>query len=191
MRRQDDIRPASEDPLGDPADQEQNILPASQDPLGDPGIEGLLERLLGGGSEDDAVEQVDQFQSHPEFGNAVSEELGNMPPEQFQGRAEEAAQQMPAPQIEAVVGNLLSVLQGRGLDVGQLTSVLGLGGVQPQQMGAQDLARLLGWTQRNEPGALGDALRGEPGLLRRLGGPIVMGILLSLARRLLGSPSRA
>src|SRR5687768_6920492 len=48
------VRPASEDPLGDPADQEQNIesvsgrplgypgdpeeniLPASQDPLGDP-----------------------------------------------------------------------------------------------------------------------------------------------------------
>lgn len=34
------IRPASEDPLGDPADQERarfgNIRPASEDPLGDP-----------------------------------------------------------------------------------------------------------------------------------------------------------
>jgi hypothetical protein len=35
------IRPASEDPLGDPADQQQGelpegVLPASQDPLGDP-----------------------------------------------------------------------------------------------------------------------------------------------------------
>src|SRR5829696_1704544 len=33
------VRPASEDPLGDPADQEQygrTVLPASQDPLGDP-----------------------------------------------------------------------------------------------------------------------------------------------------------
>jgi hypothetical protein len=32
------IRPASEDPLGDPADQayNQNIRPASEDPLGDP-----------------------------------------------------------------------------------------------------------------------------------------------------------
>src|SRR2546423_1879896 len=33
------IRPASEDPLGDPADQEQygrSVLPASQDPRGDP-----------------------------------------------------------------------------------------------------------------------------------------------------------
>ncbi|MEA2554185.1 MAG: hypothetical protein QOJ65_2361 [Fimbriimonadaceae bacterium] len=31
-------RPASEDPLGDPADQQQfgNIRPASEDPLGDP-----------------------------------------------------------------------------------------------------------------------------------------------------------
>ena len=34
------ILPASQDPLGDPADQEQSgILPASQDPLGDPADE--------------------------------------------------------------------------------------------------------------------------------------------------------
>ena len=37
----DNVRPASEDPYGDPADQEGqgqfgNVLPASQDPYGDP-----------------------------------------------------------------------------------------------------------------------------------------------------------
>jgi hypothetical protein len=32
------VRPASEDPLGDPADQQRfgNVRPASEDPLGDP-----------------------------------------------------------------------------------------------------------------------------------------------------------
>jgi hypothetical protein len=39
-RRQDDVRPASEDPYGDPADQERggsgNVRPASEDPYCDP-----------------------------------------------------------------------------------------------------------------------------------------------------------
>ena len=35
-----DILPASQDPMGDPADREEGgILPASQDPLGDPADE--------------------------------------------------------------------------------------------------------------------------------------------------------
>ena len=31
-----EVLPASQDPMGDPADQNAGILPASQDPLGDP-----------------------------------------------------------------------------------------------------------------------------------------------------------
>ena len=42
-QEQQQVLPASMDPLGDPADQgqdqEQSILPASQDPLGDPADE--------------------------------------------------------------------------------------------------------------------------------------------------------
>lgn len=46
-RPQDDILPASQDPLGDPADESQDqagyapgdVLPASQDPYGDPADE--------------------------------------------------------------------------------------------------------------------------------------------------------
>ena len=30
------VRPASEDPMGDPADQMRNVRPASEDPRGDP-----------------------------------------------------------------------------------------------------------------------------------------------------------
>lgn len=194
MSGPDDVRSASEDPLGDPADQEKGIAPASQDPQGDPGVEGVLQQYAGEGSqpsEADAMQHVDQVQAHPEFGNAVSDHLGDMPPEQFSQQADQATQQMAPQQVQSTAQGLLGALQERGINVGQITSMLGLGGSQPQQMGAQDLSKLLGWTQQNQPEALGSAVAGAPGLLKSLGGPVVIGVLASLARRLLGSPAHA
>lgn len=189
MSGPNDVRSASEDPQGDPADQE--ILPASQDPQGDPGVEGVLQGYLRGGSEEEAMQHVDQVQSHPEFGNAVSDHLADMPPEQFADQAEQATQQMAPDQVQSTAQGLLGELQARGLDIGKLASMLGLSGTQAQQMGAGDLSKLLGWTHQNEPEALGPALSGAPGLLKRFGGPIVIGVLATLARRLFSSPAHA
>src|SRR5205809_6508085 len=46
------VRPASEDPYGDPADQQQGILPASRDPYGDPADEADRARGIRPASED-------------------------------------------------------------------------------------------------------------------------------------------
>jgi hypothetical protein len=59
------IRPASEDPLGDPADQQQSggerILPASQDPYGDPADQGGASEIRPA-SEDPLGDPADQEQ---------------------------------------------------------------------------------------------------------------------------------
>ena len=39
--RDRDVRPASEDPYGDPGDVYGNAIPASQDPYGDPADQGF------------------------------------------------------------------------------------------------------------------------------------------------------
>jgi hypothetical protein len=56
------VRPASEDPLGDPADQQRygrTVLPASQDPLGDP-ADQLAGRNIRPASEDPLGDPADQ-----------------------------------------------------------------------------------------------------------------------------------
>jgi len=56
------IRPASEDPMGDPADQVQGhqVLPASQDPMGDPADQFQGRQVLPA-SQDPLGDPADQF----------------------------------------------------------------------------------------------------------------------------------
>jgi hypothetical protein len=178
------LTPASEDPLGDPADQMQQVAPASEDPLGDPGMQDFLQRFgTDDYTDDEAYQHFGQLQSRPEFGQAVQDSLASMPPEQFQWQAQQAAQNMAPNDIGQLASNLLGSLQGRGMDVGQLLPMLGIGANSPDQFGVDDIARLLGWTQQNQPAALGDAAGGTPGLLQHLGNPVVRDILGNLADR--------
>jgi hypothetical protein len=58
------VRPASEDPLGDPADQERygrSVLPASQDPLGDPADQQIYGRSVLPASQDPLGDPADQL----------------------------------------------------------------------------------------------------------------------------------
>jgi hypothetical protein len=57
------VRPASEDPLGDPADQGygRSVLPASQDPLGDPADQEQYGRSVLPASQDPLGDPADQF----------------------------------------------------------------------------------------------------------------------------------
>jgi hypothetical protein len=206
------VLPASQDPLGDPADQQAgygNVLPASQDPLGDPadqmGWQGGGQQGYSGDpygdpalqqwaqqhgqrqwSDHEAVGYYDQFAGHPQCVGAQCEYLTQVPPQQFQQQAYQAAQQMPQQQRQQVAGDLMGALQGRGFDLGQIAGMLGLGSSSPQQMGPNDLGKLLGWTQQNQPDALGQAVGNNPGFMKHLGNPMVQGVLKTLAGKLFG-----
>jgi len=188
---QPEIRPASEDPLGDPADQEQdqNIAPASQDPYGDPADQQGEYQGAQPASMDaygDPADQAAQAVNHPAFADAAEEHFSQMPPEQFQQSAQQAAYQMPPQQQQSLASTLMGALQGRGVNMGQIASQLGGGSVDPQRMGPQGLGSLLGWAQQNHPGAVAEAAQSHPSFLQNLGGPIVGGILDKLAGRFMG-----
>ena len=61
------VRPASEDPLGDPADvfgQSDNVRPASEDPLGDPADASGQSDNVRPASEDPLGDPADQNDNH-------------------------------------------------------------------------------------------------------------------------------
>lgn len=101
--------------------------------------------------------------------------LGNTPPEAFQQQVTAALQQTPPQEysdhvtpgvggtnplgnlgqgmLGSVAKNLLQNLGGGG-GLQDLASRLGLGTTNPQQMNAQDVAKLAQHAQQNDPGAL-------------------------------------
>ena len=187
-----DIRPASEDPLGDPADQEgfgQDIRPASEDPLGDPADQFGGQNVLPASMDPlgDPADQMDQASNHPDFGGAVHDHISQMNPADFQQQAQQAAYQMEPHQQQAVAGDLLGALQQKGIDLRHIGSMFGLGvSPSPEQMGPQGLGQLLGWAQQNHPEAVSQAVTDKPWFLKQLGNPVVSGILQSLVGRLSG-----
>lgn len=188
---QPEIRPASEDPLGDPADQEQdqNIAPASQDPYGDPADQQGGFQNVAPASQDpygDPADQAAQAIGHPAFADAAEEHFSQMPPEQFQQSAQQAAYQMPPQQQQSLASTLMGALQGKGIGLGQIASQAGLSSTDPQQMGPQGLSSLLGWAQQNHPDTVAQAAQNHPSFLQNLGGPVVGGILQKLAGRFMG-----
>src|SRR5947208_14592429 len=82
----DNVRPATEDPYGDPADQgaSQDILPASQDPYGDP------------------ADQVP---------DAARQHLAATDPADTQAYVANQVQQMAPAQANGLVGTLLNAVQ--------------------------------------------------------------------------------
>lgn len=132
----------------------------------------------------DAQQHFDQLQGHPAFQQAQQEVLSQMPPDQFQASAQQAAHQMAPEQRQNVASDLLGALQNRGINLGQIASLLGLGSTSPQQMGPLDLSKLLGWAQQNQPDALHEAASNNPWFVKMLGSPVVQGILRNLAGKL-------
>ena len=196
-----EIRPASEDPQGDPADQEQgqDIAPASQDPYGDPadqqggfqqgGFQQPDFQNVAPASQDpygDPADQASIATNHPDFADAAEQHFSQMPPEQFQQSAQQATAQMPPHEQQSLASTLMGALQGKGIGVAQIASQLGLGSTDPQQMGPQGLSSLLGWAQQNHPDAVAQAAQSHPSFLQNLGGPVVGGILQKLAGGFMG-----
>lgn len=153
----DNVRPASEDPYGDPADQVagQEVLPASQDPYGDP---------------------ADQVQ------DAARQHLDATDPADTQAYAASQVQGMAPAQANGLAGTLMNAVQQQGLDVNGL---LGQLGANPGQA-ASYLPQLMGLLHQNHPEALAQAVGQEPSLAGLIAHPSVGGILGALASRFLG-----
>jgi len=154
------IRPASEDPLGDPADAQgpgAGILPASQDPLGDPADQAGIQE-------------------------ALSQHLANADPSWLQQHVGSQLAGMPASQANDVAGTLLSLIQQQGVDINRLASQFGIDLGQAGQY----LPQIIGLLHQNHPDALAQAAAQEPGLAGLLAHPSVGGVLGALASRFLG-----
>jgi hypothetical protein len=159
----ENVRPATEDPYGDPADQleGQQILPASQDPYGDPADQGY---------------GADQIQ------NAAWQHLSGTDPAQTEAQVAQQMQAMPPTQAGDLAGALLGQLQQQGVNVNGLLSQFG---IDPTQAAAY-LPQIMGFLHQNHPNELAQATAQQPDLAGLLAHPSVGGVLGALASRFLG-----
>jgi hypothetical protein len=159
-------------------------------------VDDFVRRFSGQTTMDDrdAAQYYDRFAStHPndqEFDSdtmheGATEYLGQLPPQQFQQAASNAFAQAPPQQRHGLLGGLLGALQGRGVDPRSLQSQLGLGSLNPTQMGANDYARLADYTRTNHPDVMQQQVREQPWLVKAMGNPILMGALGVVASRML------
>lgn len=155
-----------------------------------------MQRFGGGGTMDDqqAAQLHDQFVSsdpqHAQFDaqtyhEGATEYLGKLPDDQFHQAASTAFAQAAPEQQQGLVGSLLGALQGRGVGLGALGSMLGLSSTDPQNMGADDYAKVANYARREQPEAMRQAVAEKPFLLKAMGNPVVMGVLGMVAAKML------
>jgi hypothetical protein len=127
----------------------------------------------------------------PEFERATGTILSQMD----ENHLRNAASRMDGSTRAGFAGKLLkSLLTGGavgggglagGLDLGKLAQMIGLRNTDPSQMDEDDLGRLTTYAQRNNPAALQNAAREEPGFIKALGNPMVAGALAVMGAALL------
>jgi hypothetical protein len=174
----DTIRPASEDPLGDPADQQGfggNIRPASEDPMGDPADQqGAYPGVL--------PASQDPYGDPADIQNAMNQHLANTDPTYTQQQVANQLGGMSSGQADDLAGSLINLAQQQGVDVRGLASQFG---IDLNQAG-QFLPQLIGLLHQNHPNELAQAASREPGLAGLIANPTVGGILGALASRFFG-----
>jgi len=159
-------------------------------------VDDFMSRFGGQGtvSEQDASQFADRFAStHPQdrefdnetYHNGATEYLGTLPDDQFHQAAHNAYNQTPPAQRPGLLGSLFGALQGKGLQPSSLAGNLGLGSTDPQNMSADDYARLANYTRREHPDAMQQTVRQQPALLKAMGNPILMGALGVVASKMM------
>jgi len=130
-------------------------------------------------------DQKDQeFDTHA-LSQGATEYLGKLPDDQFHQAAREAYAQAPPAQKQGLVSSLLSGLQSRGLGLGALSGMLGLKGLDPQQMDPDSYAKLANYTRREHPEVIQQTIKEQPWFMKALGNPFVMGALGVVAARMI------
>ena len=133
-------------------------------------VDDFMQRFGGGGTMDEsqAAQYHERFASDQpndrEFDNntyhqAATQYLGKLPDDEFHQTAQNAVRQMPQEQRAGLLGTLMGALGGvsGGGGMGGLSglgSMLGLGSTDPNQMSADDAAKVMNYARKEQPGAL-------------------------------------
>ena len=165
-------------------------------------VDDFMQRFGGGNTtsdqgaapQPDASHYFDRFASdHPDdsqFDSSAmhqgsSEYLGKLPDDQFQQAATNAYSQASPTQQQGLVGSLLGGLQNKGVGLGSLAGMLGLGSTNPQQMSADDYARVANYARTQHPDVMQQTVAQQPWFMKAMGNPIVMGALGMIASRMM------
>ncbi len=166
-------------------------------------VDDFMQRFGGGGTmdENEAAQYHDRFTSNHaddrSFDNntyhqAASQYLGKLPDEEFHQTARNAVAQMPQQQRAGLLGSLMGALGGGGGagGLGGIANMLGLGSTDPNQMSADDAAKLMNYARREQPGALQQTVAEKPWFVKAMGNPVVMGALTMAAAKMLSGQRR-
>jgi hypothetical protein len=166
-------------------------------------VDDFMQRFGGGGTmdESEAAQYHDRFVSNHandgDFDNntyhqAATQYLGKLPDDQFHETARNAVAQMPQQQRAGLLGSLMGALGGAagGGGLSSIAGMLGLGSTDPNQMSADDAAKLMNYARKEQPGALQQTVADKPWFVKAMGNPVVMGALTMAAARLLSGQRR-
>src|SRR5437868_1401063 len=165
-------------------------------------VDDFMQRFGGGGTmdESEAGQYHDRFTSNNpndrEFDNntyhqAASQYLGKLPDDQFHQAAQNAVRQMPQQDRVGLLGTLMGALGGDGGGgLGGLAKTLGLSSTDPNQMSADDAARVMNYARKEQPQAVQQTIAEKPWFVKALGNPVVMGALAVAASKLLSGQRR-
>jgi hypothetical protein len=166
-------------------------------------VDDFMQRFGGGGTmdESEAAQYHDRFTSNSpndrEFDNntyhqAASQYLGKLPDDQFHQAAQNAVRQMPQQDRADLLGTLMGALGGgaSGDGLGGLAKTLGLSSTDPNQMSADDAARVMNYARKEQPQAVQQTIAEKPWFVKALGNPVVMGALAVAASKLLSGQRR-
>jgi len=159
-------------------------------------VDDFMRRFGGAASVDDrkASSYFDRFAStrdedrdfdNDAFYEGATQHLGRLDDEEFTRASQSAYQQAPPEERSGLLQTILKGIQGRGTDVGSLSRQIGLGSTNPQQMSAEDYARLANYTRRSHPEVIRQAVQEKPWFVKAMGNPVVMGALTMAAANML------
>ena len=166
-------------------------------------VDDFMQRFGGAGTidESEAAQYHDRFVSNHandrEFDNntyheAATQYLGKLPDDQFRQAAGNAVAQMPQQQRAGLLNTLLGALGGAGAagGIGGLVNMLGLGTSDPNQMSADDAAKLMNYARKEQPQVLQQTVAEKPWFVKAMGNPVVIGALTMAAAKLLSRQRR-
>ena len=166
-------------------------------------VDDFMQRFGGAGTmdESEAAQYHDRFVSNhandrefdnDTYHNAATQYLGKLPDDQFHQAAENAVAQMPQQQRAGLLSTLMGALGGAGGagGIGGLVNMLGLGTSDPNQMSADDAAKLMNYARKEQPQVLQQTVAEKPWFVKAMGNPVVIGALTMAAAKLLSRQRR-
>lgn len=167
-------------------------------------VDDFISRFGGAGTIDDrqatqASQYYDRFAStrdeDRDFENdalyeGATQQLGRLDDDEFTRASTQAYEQAPPQQRAGLLQTILRGIQGKGMDVNGLGRQIGLRTTNPQQMSAEEYARLANYARRQHPDVMREAVKEQPWFVKAMGNPVVMGALTIAAAKMLQNRTR-